>query len=266
MSQSLRVPGYRLHKPSGQAVVTLNGKDHYLGPWNSPESKSEYDRVIAEWIANGRQLPDRTHGSRYTVAELIGRYLEFARVYYANGGETTNEFTGIKEAVRPLQELYARLSVADFGPLALKAVRQVMIDKGWCRTHINRQVTRIRRVFKWCVENELVPPTVLQALQAVAPLRRGRTTAAEPKPVKPVPDEHVQRVLSFVSRQVAAMMQLQKLTGARPGEIVLMRHAMWTGRGRSGFIVRKDTKRKTAVARVRFISGRKPRTSFAPSS
>ena len=26
-----RTPSYRRHKPSGQAVVTLNGKDYYLG-------------------------------------------------------------------------------------------------------------------------------------------------------------------------------------------------------------------------------------------
>jgi hypothetical protein len=34
-SRVLRVPSYRRHKPTGQAVVTLNGKDHYLGRWNT---------------------------------------------------------------------------------------------------------------------------------------------------------------------------------------------------------------------------------------
>ena len=31
MSKASRVPKYRRHKPTGQAVVTLCGKDHYLG-------------------------------------------------------------------------------------------------------------------------------------------------------------------------------------------------------------------------------------------
>ena len=39
----------------------------------------------------------------------------------------------------------------DFGPLGLKAVRQKMIEKGWCRTHINHQVNRVRRMFRWGV-------------------------------------------------------------------------------------------------------------------
>ena len=51
-----KLPSYRLHKPSGQAVVTLGGRDVYLGPHNSRTSRAEYDRVVAEWLANGRQL------------------------------------------------------------------------------------------------------------------------------------------------------------------------------------------------------------------
>ncbi|HTK73829.1 MAG TPA: site-specific integrase, partial [Gemmataceae bacterium] len=47
------VPTYRLHKSSGQAIVTLrdqvgNRRDFYLGPYDSPESKTEYNRVLAE--------------------------------------------------------------------------------------------------------------------------------------------------------------------------------------------------------------------------
>ena len=47
-------PSVRHHKPIGRAVVTLNGRDHYLGPWNSPEARVEYDRIVAEWLASGR--------------------------------------------------------------------------------------------------------------------------------------------------------------------------------------------------------------------
>ena len=37
---ALRVPSYRRHKPTGQAVVTLSGKDHYLGKWNTAASRA----------------------------------------------------------------------------------------------------------------------------------------------------------------------------------------------------------------------------------
>lgn len=217
------VPSYRHHKPSGKAVVTLNGRDFYLGPWQSTESKSEYDRLIAEWIANGRMLPSGATSSDLTIAELGVGFLRHAATYYANDGETTSEYMCLKDAIRPLHELYSVSCVKDFGPLSLKAVRQRMIERGWCRQYINRQINRLRRMFKWGVENELVDAKVLHALRAVGPLKRGRTLAREAEAVKPVPDVHVDAVLPFVSRQVAAMINLQRLTGARPGEVIQLR-------------------------------------------
>lgn len=50
-----KVPSYRLHKASRQAVVTLNGNDIYLGPYASPESKAEYERLVAEWLGARRE-------------------------------------------------------------------------------------------------------------------------------------------------------------------------------------------------------------------
>jgi hypothetical protein len=50
-------PKYRCHKASGQAIVTVQEHDFYLGPWNTKASKLEYDRIIGEWLASGRQLP-----------------------------------------------------------------------------------------------------------------------------------------------------------------------------------------------------------------
>ena len=52
----LRIPRYRRHKPSGQAVVTLGGRDFCLGPWRSKLSRAEYERLVGEWLANDRRL------------------------------------------------------------------------------------------------------------------------------------------------------------------------------------------------------------------
>jgi integrase len=78
-------------------------------------------------------------------------------------------------------------------------------------------------MFRWAVAEELLPASVHQALTTVSGLKKGRTTARETLPVKPVSDAIVDAVRPFVSRQVWAMIELQRLTGARPGEIVIMR-------------------------------------------
>ncbi|MFC1757171.1 hypothetical protein ACFL2H_00165 [Planctomycetota bacterium] len=75
-----RIPSYRRHK-SGQARVTLNGRDHFLGLWNSEPSKKRYEEVVAEWLAGGRKPLEPVYvdvSSENTVVELIAKYMEFA--------------------------------------------------------------------------------------------------------------------------------------------------------------------------------------------
>jgi integrase len=98
-----------------------------------------------------------------------------------------------------------------------------MVDAGLSRTTVNQRVGRIVRVFKWGASEELVPAAVYQALKTVSGLPKGRSEAKEPEPVRPVPDALVDAVRPHVARQVWAMIQLQSLTGMRPGEVVLMR-------------------------------------------
>ena len=220
-----KLPAYRHHKARGLAVVTLNGSDVYLGPYGTSTSKAEYDRVISEWLANGRRLPDKQSTGRpdITVSELIAGYWRNATKYYVKNGTPTSEQWHIKLAMRHLRRLYGSTPASTFGPLALKAVRQAMIEQGNCRTSVNGYIDRIKRMFKWATENELVLPDVYQGLRAIAGLRRGRSTARETEPVRPVPDVFVDAIRPYVSRQVWAMIEIQRLAGLRPGEVALMR-------------------------------------------
>jgi integrase len=127
--------------------------------------------------------------------------------------------------MRPLQELYGHTVAREFGPLALKTVRQAMIDANLSRNEVNKRVKHIVRCFKWAVENELVPASVHHGLKAVSGLRRGRTEARELPPVRPVPDAYVDAIRPHVAPQIWAMIELQRFTAMRPGEVVLMRTA-----------------------------------------
>jgi integrase len=224
---TIRIPKYRLHRPTGLGVVRLNGHDVYLGLHGTPESRQKYERVIAEWLANGRVLPPRPPASAPTnglaMCELMLAFLEHAKRYYVKNGKSTGEHENVGDALRPVAALFDKTPVATFGPQSLKAVRDSMIRSNLARTVINCRINRIRRMVKWGVENQLVEPAVLQALQAVSPLKRGRCDAKETAPVEPVADERVDAVLLFVPRQIAAMIQVQRLTGMRPGEVLAMR-------------------------------------------
>ncbi|MCG8404729.1 MAG: site-specific integrase [Phycisphaerales bacterium] len=223
-----KVPSYRRHKATGQAVVTLNGKDIYLGAYNSAESREAYQTVLNEWLANHRRRPSTpkrsvTPADGLTINEVFLDYWAFVREYYRKYGKPTSEVASIKRALTPLLKLYGRQSSETFGPLALKACRHKMIESGLTRGVINNHIGRVKRFFKWAAENELVPPEVYHGLQTVSGLRRGRSPAPESAPVKPVPDERIDAVLKHVNQHVAAMIQLQRFTGMRPGEVIMMR-------------------------------------------
>lgn len=222
------VPSYCLHKASGQAVVRISGKDVYLGPYGSEPSRTEYARLLAEWQARRTEQIDvalsltETVDPSITVAEVILRYREFAKEYYAKDGVPTKEFVEMALALKPVRELYGSTYAREFGPLKLQAVRQHMIDKDLSRGVVNHRINRIKRFIKWATSQQLVPPSVHQGISTVVGLRRGRTTARETDPVTPVEDRHVDATLPHTSPQVAAMIQLQRLTGMRPCEVVMI--------------------------------------------
>jgi integrase len=214
---SERVPRYRLHKPTGQAVVTIDGKDIYLGKHRSAVSREAYRRQIAEWIQRGGKLPVSKHAA--TITEIVVAYTEFASGYYRKDGEPTNEVRMIKAAIKIVRELYGRTPAAEFGPLALQAVREAMIAKDWCRNQVNKQVDRVKRMFKWATRQQMIPGGVYEALRCVDGLKRGRTAAREGRKVTPISDADVVATMEHLPAVVADMVQLQRLTGARPGEI-----------------------------------------------
>lgn len=218
-------PKYRHHKPSGRAVVTLNGRDFYLGPWNSQQSRAEYDKLIARWILNGRRPFDFQTEAEPLVAELAVDYLEFALSYYIDRktGQHTRSIDRVQTVVKILRETYGDTNAAQFGPLALQSIQQGLVEQGMSRRYVNHLTEVIKRVFKWGVSRERIPAAVYQALATVPGLRKGRTDAREPAPVLPVADEVIEATLPHLPAIVADMVCLQRLTGARPGEICHMR-------------------------------------------
>jgi integrase len=223
-------PSYRRHS-SGQACVTVRDPDGrrreiLLGAWESAESKVEYARVLAELAANQGHMPtkDAPSTADLSVNEIILAFWRHAEQHYrAEDGAPTGEADNYRDALRPLRALYGHTAASDFGPLALRAVRDAMAKAGLSRGVVNARVNRVRRVFKWAASFELVPARVYEALRTIAGLQKGRSKAPEGGGVKPVADEHVTATLPFLPAPVRAMAELQLFTGMRVGEVMVMR-------------------------------------------
>lgn len=228
-------PKYALHKSSGQARVRIPGRGEVWlpGPANSAQSRRAYDREIAAWIAAGRPGVHRpgaptlsplpvppASAEAITVVEVVAPFIRHCETYYQpKPGGRASTLHKVRSAMALLIELHAETAAAEFGAQDLEALQGHMVRGGLARSTINGYTAIVRQFFKWAVRKQMVPPIVLHSLSAVDGLRRGRSEAREPEPIRPVAEATIAATSACAPPMIADMIRLQLLTGARPGEL-----------------------------------------------
>ena len=86
-----QVPKYRKHRASGQAIVTIAGKDHYLGPHGTKASHAFYDRLVAEFLSAGRQVVEPARAESSSVVEVLAAFWRHCKNYYVKEGKPTTK-------------------------------------------------------------------------------------------------------------------------------------------------------------------------------
>ena len=220
------IPELKEHKATGRAYVYVGGKSQYFGPWGSAEAKRKYDEFRIEWLQQqGRGQTYEPPTAGVTVTNLVAAFMGHASRYYASPeGLHTTEYHQFQYTVRPLLDGYGGLGVNEFRQRELKALRERLIEAGLCLRTINARVRRVKQIFRWGVESELVDAATMASLSVVRPLPSGTGIAPENPPVAPVDDATIEAILPHLaSRQLQTMVKLQRLAGIRPGEVTTMR-------------------------------------------
>ncbi len=170
-NRRLSLPQVRLHSGSGHARVRINGTEHWLGRFGSPEAQAAYDRFLAEYLANGRQVAPRpkverqetpppipqpeavpaslppdiaTVSTEVTIAEVCVLFMEHAKTYYKlSDGRLSSSYDGMLQAVNALRP-FGKPPASAFGPRCLGQVMERLVDgptksgKPWPRKSVNR--------------------------------------------------------------------------------------------------------------------------------
>jgi integrase len=227
---TLRVPQLCLHKASGRGYVTLNGSEHYLGKFGTPECDTAYRSKLMDWMAHRSHIASRTQQfnsnlvqqSPVTINELLAQYLIYASVHYVyTEGLPTRTIEQVKRAVTLVRSHFDRVFVSDFGPLKLIALQEKLIADNYSRKYINALIDDVRQIFRWGVSRELVPPAIWEGLKSVAGIRKGR--ARETIGVKPVSDQLVKQTLPYLPQIIADMVKVQRITACRPQDVCNLR-------------------------------------------
>ncbi|MBX3316476.1 MAG: site-specific integrase [Phycisphaeraceae bacterium] len=251
-----KVPAYRARPEYRQAVVTLTDsrsgarRDYWLGEIGSPESRERYYRALAAWESGGRVLPTfeecglvptfhamkRRRAAAHESGEggAAGSVAAAILIYWQEVRETVSpkRANAIKVTLRLLRMTDGSTALKDYGPNRLRLLRERMRSgdatsnpprEPWSRRTTNERVRIVQAFFRWAASRELVNESVARALGMEDPIKRRRGEADDRRKVLPVPQDLLDATLPHCSRQVRALIELQLLTGARPGELVGLR-------------------------------------------
>lgn len=214
----------------------------YLGRHGTPDSVGRYNKFLARLTSAAVATPRDRRGLR-ELDILIDSYLQHAERHYArrygrpvfgsDGGQkfkhdgtpllVSSEYHSMLCALRPLGDLFGDVLACDFGPRALVEFRDSLVASGYTRTGINDTISRIKKFFRWCCQQELCQPALYSELQSVGGLYRGQGNVVESDPIIPAKMESVLAVLPFLPPVVSMMARVQYLCGMRPGEVCIMR-------------------------------------------
>ena len=223
---------YRLHKEKNQGYVQYprqcddrRPQETFPGEYGSPESQAAYEKSLAYFLTHGTLPPwikqstpppeafEPQRGGAVTVAQLCQEFLT------AQGpGYCASERAAYRVVIERLCSLHAATPVDQFRRPMLRHVRQQMVQLGNSRRYIDCQVTRIRGMFDWGVDEDLVPPEIAEGLKSLRRLKP-REAPSYP-PIEPVADAVVAQTLPKLPKEAADLVQLLRLTGARPSELM----------------------------------------------
>lgn len=206
----------------GQFFIRLHGQQIYLGT-NRRAAEAERLRIIGRSIA----MPDvpPTAGPGMLLADALLLYAQHAAQRYTD----ERQLTRIRIITVKATERFPTLLATEFRARALEELRAHLVtcrrDDGrpLTRRYINHLIAALVIGFRWLATREVVPMDTFHLLREQARDLCEWGGGRDSDPIVAVEDKVVDRTLEAGSDVVRAMIQVQRLAGMRPGELVRMR-------------------------------------------
>jgi integrase len=217
----------------------------YHGQWGLRETKSNYEKWLAEYLSATTQpeshqpSEDTTPAGEPMLADLVTAFMQWADGYYRNPKTNlpTSQHHVLRSAIRELKPwVESGMLCKDFTTKDLLAVRAAIIHrdimpqsqftpkKKLSISSVNILICKIRLCFKKGVEFGLVPINVFQALMCVQNLNwRTAPTLRNPAPIKPAETVSLEKIQSYLKPVYQVLMKVHRTTGMRVKELVEMR-------------------------------------------
>lgn len=128
--------------------------------------------------------------------------------------------------VRMFRELFGNAAIAELTHADMLKLRDALVRSGVSRTTVNIRLWRVKHMLEWALDEALITATAKAELTQVRNVRRGRTSAPERQPVRPIDDATVAATIERMVPNTADMVRVHRLTGMRPCELCALRRSL----------------------------------------
>jgi integrase len=119
-------------------------------------------------------------------------------------------------------ELFGFTKASSITPLSIETYKNSLVKRNLSPQYIADKIGIIQKVFKWGVAQQLISFDVYNSLTTVDGVWPEETKSKK-RDAGAIADSVVDATIPFLPATIACMVNFQRLTGARPGEICKMR-------------------------------------------
>lgn len=224
---SVRLPGEKRRR---QVPLRAPNSNHTMRA-DRPK-KMALDAAARYWEEHTRQNV-RNAPRGVSVADLCAAWDAHCREYYKGSSTSMNAIID----VRMFRDLFGNAAVSELTHADMLQLRDALVRSGVSRTTVNIRLWRVKFMLAWALDEAIIPASVKAELTQVRGVKRGRTTAPERKPVRPVDDATIERTVAKMMPNTADMVRVHRLTGMRPCEMCALRWSL-VDRSRTPWVYR----------------------------
>jgi integrase len=162
-----------------------------------------------------------------SLAELVASFNAHAeRRYRRRSGAPTREHLNWRSVLARFEAFAGSTSSpAKINRHQVRAWLDQLAAEQLSRTYINQCLARLRRFIRWAADLDYVPITIDAELRLVRPLAPLSSKAREPEKPTPPHLAEITKLLPHLPPLARDVLQLSKLTGARPSELLELTNA-----------------------------------------
>jgi integrase len=192
--------------PAGQWCKKIRGKLHYFGPWDDPDGALNKYLEQKDALHAGRK--PRPEGEALTVKELVNAFLNTKRDLRDAGELSPRTWVEYKETGDLLVSQFGKgRLVEDLGPDDFAGLRKKMA-KRWGPTRLGNFIQRVRSVFKFAADNDLIGRVVRYGQGFQRPSQKTLRLHRAKQGMKLFTAEEVSSILGAADLQLRAMVLL----------------------------------------------------------